>query len=579
VSDNRVPLDGNIFHSIADPIYVLDGTGEILDVNEAATERYGYSREEFRGMDVADVSSGEPPYTRSNAIGRIEEALEGTPQVFEWQGVDSDGNACWEEMSLCRATVDGEPRVIATLSSIEERKRTERTLEEERERHSSLVEQSPDGIVIVQDRELKFVNPALADLTGRPESALHGLPFDEIIAPEDRELVRERYEKRIRGENPPEQYEIEVLTADDERRYVDLTVSSITYRGEPATLATFTDITERKRIEQDLRNREAKFRILAENLDTVVWMYDPEADQIVYVNSAYKDVWGQPRESLYDHPRAYVDNIHPEDRDSVREALSTQETGEYSEEYRVVRPDGAVRWISDYAVPVHSDDGEVFQIVGIAEDITDRKRHEQELQRQNQRLEKFMSVVSHDLRNPLTVVKGRLALIEDEQTEVIDQNLERMEAIIDDILTLARQGQSIDGIEPIQLREVAKQCWSHVATSEATLVVESNATLHADPERLRQLLENLFRNGIEHTGDGVTIRLGPLPDGFYVADDGPGIPEADQERVFEYGFTTNERGTGFGLNIVEEIAHAHGWTVDMTDSAEGGVRFEFAGAK
>ena len=259
--------------------------------------------------------------------------------------------------------------------------------------------------------------------------------------------------------------------------------------------------------------------------------------------------------------------------------MSTQETGEYSEEYRVVRPDGAVRWISDYAVPVHNDDGEVFQIVGIAEDITDRKRHEQELQRQNQRLEKFMSVVSHDLRNPLTVVKGRLALIEDEQTEVIDQNLERMEAIIDDILTLARQGQSIDGIEPIQLREVAKQCWSHVATSEATLIVESSATLHADPERLRQLLENLFRNGIEHTGDGVTIRLGPLPDGFYVADDGPGIPEADQERVFEYGFTTNERGTGFGLNIVEEIAHAHGWTVDMTDSAEGGVRFEFAGAK
>jgi signal transduction histidine kinase len=109
----------------------------------------------------------------------------------------------------------------------------------------------------------------------------------------------------------------------------------------------------------------------------------------------------------------------------------------------------------------------------------------------------------------------------------------------------------------------------------AVLVVDDDLTFAVDPDRLQQLFENLFRNAIEHGGDDVTIRVGAIENnGFYVEDDGPGIPEEKREDVFDSGFTTNRDGTGFGLAIVKEIVEAHGWTVSVADSDEGGARFE-----
>ena len=101
--------------------------------------------------------------------------------------------------------------------------------------------------------------------------------------------------------------------------------------------------------------------------------------------------------------------------------------------------------------------------------------------------------------------------------------------------------------------------------------------LQADATRLRQLLENLFRNSVDHGGEDVTITVGTLADGFYVADDGPGIPEAERDQVFESGYSTNRDGTGFGLAIVEEIAAGHGWEITVTEGVEGGARFEVTG--
>jgi len=250
-------------------------------------------------------------------------------------------------------------------------------------------------------------------------------------------------------------------------------------------------------------------------------------------------------------------------------------------------------------------------------------RREAELARQNERLDEFASVVSHDLRNPLNVAQGNLELAveteeeDDAYLEQVSSALDRMDELIDDVLTLARNGRTVSEFHPVDLESVVGDAWNTTDTKSATLAVDGDlGTVQGDEQRLAQVFENLFRNCVEHgptasrpkadedgaqgatdsrpeaesftrgttdgadregdAADGVTtVTVGRTAGGFYVADDGPGIPEDVRERVFEAGYSTDSDGTGFGLNIVRNIAEAHGWSVGVTESASGGARFEF----
>ena len=217
-----------------------------------------------------------------------------------------------------------------------------------------------------------------------------------------------------------------------------------------------------------------------------------------------------------------------------------------------------------------------------------------ERDRQRERLQRFVSGVSHDLRNPLNVAQGRLAFAREEcdsdhldtASTAVDRTLE----LIGDLLALAKQGEMPTELETVDLAAIAEESWSNVATMDATLVLETDQQIRAHPSRLKQLLANLFGNAVAHGGDDVSVVVGavnpmytttrtddPVATGFYVADDGPGIPERERERVFEVGYTTDRDGTGFGLNIVQEVAAAHGWDVRVTEGAYGGARFEVTG--
>jgi len=242
--------------------------------------------------------------------------------------------------------------------------------------------------------------------------------------------------------------------------------------------------------------------------------------------------------------------------------------------------------VSSVSVPSGKRAGKVITF----SDVTTRVERQQRLQeqkrsleRQNQRLEKFTSVVSHDLRNPLNVADARLELARTEcDSEHLDDArnaLDRMETLIDDLLTLTREGERVDETDAVDLAETVDRCWRTVETADATLVVETDRTIRADRSRLQQLLGNLFRNAVEHAGETVTITVGDLDAGFYVADDGPGIPDDDREQVFDAGYSTEGDGTGLGLNIVQEIAEAHGWDVTATGSHGGGAQFEISGVE
>jgi signal transduction histidine kinase len=211
----------------------------------------------------------------------------------------------------------------------------------------------------------------------------------------------------------------------------------------------------------------------------------------------------------------------------------------------------------------------------------DRLDRERELQRQNERLDQFASVVSHDLRNPLNVATGRLELAAEEcsspHLDAVADAHGRMERLIDDLLLFAKMGSETLSLTPVDLGALAADCWDPLATPAATLTVECDRDVRADRDRLRQLFENLLKNALDHGGDDVSVTVGELADGFYVADDGPGIPPDDREDVFAAGYTSETDGTGFGLSIVSQIADAHEWDVEITESASGGARFEIRG--
>jgi len=210
----------------------------------------------------------------------------------------------------------------------------------------------------------------------------------------------------------------------------------------------------------------------------------------------------------------------------------------------------------------------------------DRLRFERELERKNERLEAFLSTVSHDLRNPLNVASGRLALAQSAcdcgHLDDVAAAHDRMESLIEDLLTLAREGRPVEETEPVDLGALTRRCWRTVQTDGARLAVDDEPTVEADRDRLRRLVENLLGNASEHGGDDVLVTVGSLEDGegFYVADDGPGIPPDRREEVLDRGVSTAHEGTGFGLAIVEEIATAHDWTVSVTESRFGGARVE-----
>ncbi|USZ67992.1 ATP-binding protein [Halorussus salilacus] len=213
------------------------------------------------------------------------------------------------------------------------------------------------------------------------------------------------------------------------------------------------------------------------------------------------------------------------------------------------------------------------------------KQRERELERQNERLDEFTSIVAHDFRNPLSVARGRLELAreecESEHLSLVADSHERMETLIDDILLMARQDESVTEVELVDIAGIATESWQTAETGDADLRVETDRAIRADESMLKQLLENLFRNAVEHGGDDVTVTVGALndPDGFYLEDDGPGIPEGMREDVFDYGFSSSDDGTGFGLAIVERMCDAHGWNVEPTEGESGGARFEVTGVE
>ncbi|MDG5777158.1 PAS domain S-box protein [Haloarculaceae archaeon H-GB1-1] len=302
---------------------------------------------------------------------------------------------------------------------------------------------------------------------------------------------------------------------------------------------------------------------------------------IEYVNSEFEAQTGYTQEeALGRNPRILKSG--EQDEAFYEEMWRTILSGDvWQSELVNERKDGTRQYVDQTIAPVMDGQNEIEHFVAINRDITEQKKQKTKLERQNERLDEFASVVSHDLRNPLNVALGRIDVVrndcESEHLDVAERALDRMERLIDDVLTLARQGETISGIETVSLQTVCEDAWAQIDSVDANLSVQTDQSISADRSRLQQLLENLFRNAIEHGGRNVTISVGRCDGGFYVEDTGEGIPADAREDLFKSGYTTAEDGTGLGLAIVQRIVEAHGWEITVLEGEEGGARFEITG--
>ncbi|MGZ0746834.1 ATP-binding protein [Haloparvum sp. AD34] len=224
-------------------------------------------------------------------------------------------------------------------------------------------------------------------------------------------------------------------------------------------------------------------------------------------------------------------------------------------------------------------DGERYAVI-VHFNVTDRKQAELRSEARANQLETLLGVLTHDIRNPLNVIEGYAELLaedlgESEELDRIRGAVQRITDITEATLEFTRSGE-LSTVEPVDVAGVAREAWETVATEDATLSIRDPPTIHGDRRLLLQLFENLFRNAVEHVGTDVAVTVGSLPDGFYVADDGPGIPPAIRETALAADFSGGGP-EGLGLAIVQAIVQAHGGEMAITEADGGGARFEFTG--
>ncbi|MBX0298132.1 PAS domain-containing sensor histidine kinase [Haloarcula nitratireducens] len=334
-----------------------------------------------------------------------------------------------------------------------------------------------------------------------------------------------------------------------------------------------------------MEHARQKYSTLIDAAPDAIFLVDMEQGRILEANSRAADLLERPVEDLVGSP---VTDVHPPEKADQYRARFEQTVEEESLKFSSLPDDSQVYLVTSdgerIPVEIHAQAVELdgtFCLYEIVRNISDQLARERELERQNEQLEQFASVVSHDLRNPLNIAQGRVEMAAketgNEHLAEAENAFDRMDELIDDLLELAKQGQSVAATESVALAHVARRAWDAVETDDATLSVEStNTSISADGSRLCELFENLFRNAVDHGGNGVTVTVGALSTGFYVEDDGAGIPPEERDAVFESGYSTAAEGTGFGLTIVHRIANGHGWNISVTESDTGGARFEFA---
>jgi PAS domain S-box-containing protein len=562
-----------LFENSGEPIAYCefqDGDPVVRDVNSAFAEVFGYDREQAIDARLDELIVPDDHRDEGTAINQ--RARAGEQVVAETERETVDGRRQFRIRAIPIHPGEPSEEGWAVYTDVTAEREREATLRRTKRRYRRVVEQSLFGIYILRDGVLEYVNRRTAEIFGYEPAEMEGLRAADLVAEADHDTLRENVRAVRAGEIDEAHDEYAGVRKDGSTFDFEFHSAVIEYEGEPALLGALQDITDRKERERELERYERM-------LDTVgdgVYALD-EDRRFIAVNETMTELTGYTREELIG---ASADLVIPE-RDAreakqLRTELHRTDTDVVTMTLTIQRQDGGTVPCEVRFRQLIGPDGEYHGTAGVARDISDRRERESQLERQNERLEQFARLVSHDLRNPLNVAQTRLELLartgEEEHYEKASEAHDRLDDIVEDVLELARRGRTVDEPEPVAVRQLAATAWDLTGGADATLTVTAPGTIRADRSRLQALFENLFRNAVAHAGPGVTVSVGvfgtdrPGGGGLFVADDGPGIPLTDREAVFEAGHSTDRSGTGFGLNIVETIAEAHGWAVFVVDA-------------
>jgi PAS domain S-box-containing protein len=374
---------------------------------------------------------------------------------------------------------------------------------------------------------------------------------------------------------------IETLAGDEIRASV--TGIRTEENGEVYFDGILQNITERKERERKIAHSKARFEGLFEQSPDMVFVHDANGE-IIEVNEQVHQTLGYTRDEVVGKSVWDIDQtVDREDKQELWDEMRVDDSSIFEGSH--VRKDGSSIPVEVHLARIESEDEE---FLAIARDVSQHQEYERRLeahsatlQRRNERLQEFADVIVHDVSNHLNVAQTYLELIEatdEDHIDRIETAHERIADLTEEMQTIVNAGERVQETEVIDLSTVAESCWGSccIDSDPATVTVVRDGQIQANESRLKQLFENLFWNACEHADDDVTVRVGRTDDGFYVADDGPGIPDEERPKVLSPGYTTAENGhAGFGLAIVREIADAHGWELRVTDSDAGGARFEF----
>lgn len=467
--------------------------------------------------------------------------------------------------------------------------------------------------IIALDEEWRFVhcNETAQAVLDHSESDLLGEVIWDVFPEAVDSTFQQQYEHAMETGEP--------VTFEEFYPPLEVWLEVSVYPGETGLTVVFQDITDRVEEQSELELREETLRRAYDIIADRDRSFEEQIDGLLAV---VRDAIGtdyatlsqvSDEEYLFEAVDTPHDDVQPGDTVALEttnceRVVSTEQTlvlGDVQQDAPELAPRaGNAEWgISCYLGAPVSVDGDVYGTFCFydkqarTEDFSDwqvtlvdlmsqwvsyeltRQQTHDRLERERDRLELLASTISHDLRNPLRSASSQLAMAKHEcESDLLDQietAHDRLAELIDDLLDLAKQGETVTETERIDLASLAQTAWDGIETAGGSLSVEP-VTVAGDPSRVRQIFENLFVNALEHGDGDTTVRVGPTQRGFFIEDDGPGVPPDERDHVFEYGYTTTETGTGFGLAIVNEIVGAHGWDLRLAESDDGGARFEIS---
>lgn len=623
-SRTRQEFRAQLLDRVTHPIVAFDDQDRVTYWNEAAEAILGWSADEVLGWPLPDI------FVDDEERARVAEVRRGLREGREWSGevkaVRRDGRDVVMRVATAPApTPEGTPggRVVSAVDVTE--------LRVNQERLSLAAEAGHIGVFEWNVAEARlWVSESLYEIYGLEpgRDTLDRETWLDRVYPKDRDRAVAELDHAIQVGRTYES-EFRILHPEGVLRWLSSRARITRHPdGSPERMVGVVyDVTQRKRAEEAVRENEQLFRQIAETVEGVFWITDPHTGRIEYVSPGYATIWGRLPEEVYADPGLWMEAVHPDDRSRLREARGRQLQGTYDLEYRIVRPDGTIRWIWDRAFLTESTTGEVSRIVGVAEDVTERKRLDERL-RQAQKMEavgRLSGGVAHDFNNRLTVIQNSSQLLLDELPE--DSPLR--ETVQDILRESARAATSTRQLLAFSRRQVLDErvlspgkLVGRLRAMLQSLVPESielgvevedeDALVRAGRNELEQVLLNLVINAADaiatHPDPArpdeapdagqrgrIAVRVrrvtlseeeaaeasmgpgsDPLPPGPYVelqvADTGSGMPPEVRERIFEPFYTTkpSHKGTGLGLSTVYGIAQQSGGDVWVdTEPGEG----------